>query len=378
MRQHRHSHQHLADRPQNNRSDKFARWLVRYSQAHKCSPLFTGWSPYVSRLLIHIGTHKTGTTYLQNALASNRDKLQHVGVIYPEVTPHPNHHGLIAHWNHLHADYVPLGGALTAWRDIVDDFSSGDKDVLLSSEEFSRTGAQRPDFRKILTMVEQFDEVRLICFVRNQVDYLQSIYLENSKVASPPPAPEFVSSCLAADRVYGVSLDYSALITTLTEQIPETPIDFHDYTTACESPDGLLGYFLQTIRCTLKASELRDPACGDANISPEPLSVWAANIVSTPGVAPTSLRALARDSLVKCFGSSRGTTLFTRGECKTILEHFDPLNAVFIDNVRRSQPEFDISPPRDLFEAVHRDDVSVDYWVDFARRLYSSPKVNSR
>ena len=41
----------------------------------------------MSELVLHIGTHKTGTTALQEALAAARHRLKAQGLVYPTSTP---------------------------------------------------------------------------------------------------------------------------------------------------------------------------------------------------------------------------------------------------------------------------------------------------
>lgn len=51
----------------------------------------------MSHLVLHIGTHKTGTTSFQNMMWKNARKLANYGVIYPRIhARHTGHHGLIA------------------------------------------------------------------------------------------------------------------------------------------------------------------------------------------------------------------------------------------------------------------------------------------
>ena len=40
-----------------------------------------------SRVVLHVGLPKTGTTYLQEVLARHRDALREAGVLYPFVKP---------------------------------------------------------------------------------------------------------------------------------------------------------------------------------------------------------------------------------------------------------------------------------------------------
>ena len=64
------------------------------------------------RLVLHIGTHKTGTTSLQNHWHANRQALSQVGIVYPDLTPHSGHHGFLTDWIALPQVYaLPKGGA---------------------------------------------------------------------------------------------------------------------------------------------------------------------------------------------------------------------------------------------------------------------------
>ena len=43
------------------------------------------------RVFLHIGLHKTGTTYLQGVLRANRRRLAELGVFYPGGKGQPTH-----------------------------------------------------------------------------------------------------------------------------------------------------------------------------------------------------------------------------------------------------------------------------------------------
>src|SRR6478672_13235239 len=43
--------------------------------------------PPMTRVVLHVGLPKTGTTYLQAVLAHHRDALRETGVLYPFVRP---------------------------------------------------------------------------------------------------------------------------------------------------------------------------------------------------------------------------------------------------------------------------------------------------
>lgn len=56
-------------------------------------------------LILPIGPHKTGTTYLQQQLCERRAELLESGVLYPEAFIHPfGHHLLFRAFNSLRVD----------------------------------------------------------------------------------------------------------------------------------------------------------------------------------------------------------------------------------------------------------------------------------
>ena len=52
----------------------------------------------MSRIILHVGTHKTATTTLQDTCAANRRRLAAHGVVFPEVGPTNGQHTLVTRW----------------------------------------------------------------------------------------------------------------------------------------------------------------------------------------------------------------------------------------------------------------------------------------
>ena len=56
----------------------------------------------MSEILIHAGTHKTGTTTIQDTLRHNRARLKAARLVYPAIGRAAGHHLLAAEWlSHL-------------------------------------------------------------------------------------------------------------------------------------------------------------------------------------------------------------------------------------------------------------------------------------
>jgi len=73
----------------------------------------------MARLILHIGTHKTATTTIQNSFHANRKLLAQHGLIYPDLGRAAGHHGLVTDWIDLPANYHYPQGAAAAWQQVV-------------------------------------------------------------------------------------------------------------------------------------------------------------------------------------------------------------------------------------------------------------------
>jgi hypothetical protein len=92
-------------------------------------------------VLIHAGSHKTGTTSLQDLFTSHRTALRERGILYPFTGVLPNGTGIDSQTNiawelMAHNSFDPAVGTLDEL--IAEAASSGCEKVLLSSEEFAR------------------------------------------------------------------------------------------------------------------------------------------------------------------------------------------------------------------------------------------------
>lgn len=127
----------------------------------------------MSTILLHIGRHKSGTTALQNAFYSNREALAAAGVTYPLqglrfVAHHP-----VAEAVHLHAnrqsDFMH-DALIREFRAEIDHAQT--PWILVSSEGFQR--CQPTDVERLFSD----HRVKVIVYLRDQISYLQSAYLQ--------------------------------------------------------------------------------------------------------------------------------------------------------------------------------------------------------
>ncbi len=75
------------------------------------------------RCVLHIGLEKTGTTTIQNRLASNRERLLERGILYPRSAGRSNHLHLVSAcldfgvWDNIKANQLAVLGLTEAeWR----------------------------------------------------------------------------------------------------------------------------------------------------------------------------------------------------------------------------------------------------------------------
>lgn len=126
------------------------------------------------QIFIHIGFGKTGTSAIQEYLFFNRRKNSYY---YPKIGLKNKAHHNLATLNQ--GSFSKQHRQLYA--KLVKDISKCDAEtkIIISSENFCFT---RPDYiRDIYYYLQSFD-VRVVFYIRNQVDLIQSSYLQMQKI----------------------------------------------------------------------------------------------------------------------------------------------------------------------------------------------------
>jgi len=138
----------------------------------------------MTKLYLHIGPHKTGSTYIQKFFNDNRDGLLGLGVNYANV-------GLGVHFGqHVIIEQIKsLDQA--ALQTYLPQFLGGEVNFV-SSENFDRLNAAQVDkFGKALMAVDAKLEVKVVYYYRNYVDLLPSWWQEEVKHGSAVSFYEF-------------------------------------------------------------------------------------------------------------------------------------------------------------------------------------------
>ena len=128
------------------------------------------------KCFIHIGTHKTGTTSIQQLLSSSNSLLQNHGYFYPQSgrPDLPGQHNLA--WE-ISGDrrFSPHHGTID---DLLKEVECRSDDVILSSEDFECSLHHEPGFSDFVSLLQARGfTVVFVLYVRNQIDYLPRIYI---------------------------------------------------------------------------------------------------------------------------------------------------------------------------------------------------------
>jgi hypothetical protein len=145
------------------------------------------------QVYLHIGYSKTGTTAIQNFLFFNREKLKTCfGILYPISCFNDNH--LINHQNLSHSllktkniefpHYINPenypDNPDVFWQKLISEIDSSDCErIVISSEAFIRFRDSPDLIDKVKLYLNKYD-VKIICYLRRQVEFFESGY--NQKV----------------------------------------------------------------------------------------------------------------------------------------------------------------------------------------------------
>ena len=329
----------------------------------------------MARVVLHVGTHKTGSTAVQEAFAANRKLLARHGFVYPEIVRRDTaHHGLASLWNRDLAPYEPRGGAEAAWRALARRHRASDDVLVLSTEEFSRiSGRGAVDHAAIRAFLEGYERIDVVCLLRDQVSFVQSAYLQIAKIARadladrPMPAwSTYFARALERGQVTALELDYNALLDRLEAAFGPERVHMVPYAEAAGRPGGAIGLVLREIGCPLDPSALSSPAGQQVNVAGDPLSAWIAAGITAPRRPPAALVETVERLVAK---HVRGrTTLYTADEMRLLRERYEGPNERLARRLRGRRPGFAL-PWMDRKGLTKRAQMSPEFWVELSRAL---------
>lgn len=192
----------------------------------------------VPTLIIHIGTAKTGSTAIQTALHRHRDELRNHGIAYLPGDGFVNNRDLAAACVGVDGDddlldRLGIAGpeAATAYRERVvgrlhaeaATLSDDVHTVVLSSEHFHSRLVAPPMVRRLSSAVAPLaDRVRIVCYLRPQVDLIASFYSTYLRNGGTETLDEVGDRLLRLGHPYA---DYDHLLTMWAGAFGESVIE---------------------------------------------------------------------------------------------------------------------------------------------------------
>jgi hypothetical protein len=132
------------------------------------------------RLVLHVGSHKTGTSAIQRWLNDNRDRLRLQGWLYPAAGQWPDH----SHhaWPLALSDSIPNAGQRAQFSELVEAAESEllmtrAGNVVLSSELFEKYPLKGVDLSLLEDFAKRIDaKVEIVVFFRRQDLLIESVF----------------------------------------------------------------------------------------------------------------------------------------------------------------------------------------------------------
>ncbi len=223
------------------------------------------------KCFVHVGTHKTGTTSIQMVLSGCAERLQEAGLLYPNTgrVSEPYAHHNIA-WEVGAANFFRRenGGI----EDLLKEIDSCEHNIILSSEDLSSL-IGTPRFNKFIkTLQEHGLQVCVIVYLRNQIGYIRSLYLQGIRNGRTGPFGGFLARALEAKPLpeLGINfLDYRDMLNRL-KVLKDVDLIVRSYDDAQRG--SLISDFLSILGLTASSSMririfIRTPNCRSPNRS---------------------------------------------------------------------------------------------------------------
>ena len=254
-----------------------------------------------SRVLLHVGTPKTGTTYLQDVCFLNRDLLREHGILYP--ADRFDAHFLAA----LDLMRLPWGGlerhAVGAWDRLAEEVRAFDGTAIVSHEILARATAAQT--RRALESLGHGSgtEIHLLLSVRDLVRQIPAEWQENIKHRTTTPYGDFLAELQEPSRSGTIASWFWAvqelpdIIDRWRHDLPPSQVHLVTVPPSGSPRDLLWHRFVEAFG--LGAVDL-DLDTDRANVSlgaPETYLLRQVNVLANDQVEPEDYRGLIRELL---------------------------------------------------------------------------------
>lgn len=190
------------------------------------------------RYLIHVGPHKTGTTYLQLRFDAARDRLRHSGVAYPiEWSIGP---GAPSHLKLFHAIRAANVSYLSSTFEQI--ARSGVEDVLISAEDLNHLEQGELGYLREALRGEQ---AVIIFYIRRWSELLPSLWQERVKHGFDETFPEFLAGHIS-DPLGSPVLNFAYALEKYARAFGRENIRIVSYNNVCDDGLDLAEHFFDT------------------------------------------------------------------------------------------------------------------------------------
>lgn len=186
--------------------------------------------------VLHIGTHKTATTLLQNFLQWNAATLAEAGLHFPSA----GWYGVVPGQHAVAWELYDAGGGTETERLLEELGSNPARNAVVSSEEFSLLFHEP---KAIGTLVEGIRSkgytVKILAYLRSQPAFAESMYAERIKHGDVCPLSDFISGVLETGGFIAsgrhVTLQLSELLEPFAQAAGVEAVHTRQYTPGSDS-----------------------------------------------------------------------------------------------------------------------------------------------
>jgi hypothetical protein len=188
----------------------------------------------MTRFILHIGPHKTGSTYLQNHLTHNRAALADQGVYYPGAWTTPE-----IGWCHAELPRLLQRGQFElVGQTFAELITAGWPTILLSSEDFSSLSEDRLRYLGECTG----PDTEIIFFARRWGELLPSCNQEHIRQGGTQSLPEFVARMLT--HPFGAdTMNFSRVLDRFAQAFVGSRLRVFSFNNVLKRGDNLFTYF---------------------------------------------------------------------------------------------------------------------------------------
>jgi hypothetical protein len=212
--------------------DWFRAWVLRISRTGASAP-----GKNMPHYLIHVGPHKTGSTYLQVLFQHLSEQLKERGILYPLqwVAEHAPGHSVLA-------QRLRTGNNAALAAEFQELNGSNYETILISSEDLSRIS---PESIALLKSYLGGQRASVVFYCRRWLDLLPSSWQELVKHGQSTTFPEFMTSNLMNPFAANI-INYGILLERFEQAFGIENISLVSYSNIVDQGGDLAEHFLRS------------------------------------------------------------------------------------------------------------------------------------